>query len=418
MMLRQGRWWHLRRRVPKRFEKVEDRKQISVALNTEDEAEANRKAVNVWDELLATWELRLQGKSDDAEARYQSALTIAASRGFRYQPAADVAEAPVDEIVRRIAEADQTPAEAPALLGAVPEPDITVSRALEIYWEVSQEDILGKSEDQIRRWRNPRIKAFKNFIEVIGDKPIAKITRDDMLDFKRWWVERIQTGDVGPNSANKDFTHLSGCLSRVNEQKRLRLDLPVGKLNLKEITKTERFPFSSDWIRTRLLARCALDGLNDDARHILLTMVNTGARPSEIAGLSENTIRLDDKVPHISFEPEGRHLKNEPYRRKIPLLGVSLEAMRAAPTGFDRYRASSATLSDTINKFLRENELLESENHTLYGLRHSFEDRMLAAGIDERIRRDVMGHALGGRQRYGKGASLEQTAALLAPVAF
>lgn len=32
---------------------------------------------------------------------------------------------------------------------------------------------------------------------------------------------------------------------------------------------------------------------------------------------------------------------------------------------------------------------------------------MLAAGVDERIRRDLMGHALN-RERYGKGANLEQ----------
>ena len=42
---------------------------------------------------------------------------------------------------------------------------------------------------------------------------------------------------------------------------------------------------------------------------------------------------------------------------------------------------------------------------------------MLAAGIDERIRRDILGHALG-RERYGKGASIEMAADLLRPIAF
>jgi integrase len=99
----------------------------------------------------------------------------------------------------------------------------------------------------------------------------------------------------------------------------------------------------------------------------------------------------------------------------IPLLGVSLEAFRQYPQGFPRY-ANSPSLTDTINKYLRENGLLESEEHTLYGLRHSFEDRMLAAGIDERIRRDLMGHSLR-RERYGEGASLELLQTLLKPLA-
>lgn len=85
---------------------------------------------------------------------------------------------------------------------------------------------------------------------------------------------------------------------------------------------------------------------------------------------------------------------------------MSLEALKAFPEGFERYRGSSAGLSAVVNKYLRNNGLLETPTHSLYGLRHSFEDRQLAAGVDERIRRDLMGHALN-RERYGKGASLK-----------
>ena len=60
-----------------------------------------------------------------------------------------------------------------------------------------------------------------------------------------------------------------------------------------------------------------------------------------------------------------------------------------------------------VNKYLREHGLLETPGHSMYSLRHAFEDRMLAAGVDDRIRRDLFGHSLD-RERYGKGASLEQ----------
>jgi integrase len=90
--------------------------------------------------------------------------------------------------------------------------------------------------------------------------------------------------------------------------------------------------------------------------------------------------------------------------------------MRAYPEGIERYRGGSASLSATVNKYLRIDNLLETDKHTLYGLRHSFEDRMLEAGIDERIRRDLMGHSLR-RERYGDGGSLELLSQLLAPVA-
>lgn len=97
------------------------------------------------------------------------------------------------------------------------------------------------------------------------------------------------------------------------------------------------------------------------------------------------------------------------------MTGVSLEAFRAFPEGFPRYR-DNPSLSATVNSFLRENGLMESERHSFYSLRHSFEDRMLAAGIDDRIRRDLFGHRLD-RERYGQGASLSQALALLKPLA-
>ncbi|OZB15165.1 MAG: integrase, partial [Rhodobacterales bacterium 34-62-10] len=101
-----------------------------------------------------------------------------------------------------------------------------------------------------------------------------------------------------------------------------------------------------------------------------------------------------------------RQLKTPYARRVIPLTGVSLEAFRAFPDGFPRYRNNSAGLSGAVNKYLEENGLRESPEHSFYSLRHSFEDRMLAAGIDDRIRRDLFGHALD-RERYGKGATLD-----------
>jgi integrase len=194
--------------------------------------------------------------------------------------------------------------------------------------------------------------------------------------------------------------------------KRLNLVLPLSDLSFKEGEQEQRPPFSDEWIKKKILVPGALAGLNQDARCILLAMINTGARPSEIASLTRVQIRLDVNVPHISIEPVDRQLKSANAKRKIPLCGISLEAMRASPDGFPRYQDSSASLSATVNKYLRHNGLMETPKHTLYGLRHSFEDRMLAAGIDERIRRDLMGHALD-RERYGKGGSLEHLQELI-----
>ena len=305
----------------------------------------------------------------------------------------------------------------PALLGGVPKPEITVSTALEMYWPLSADKLIGKSQDQVRRWRNPRIKAVKNFIQVVEDKPIHEISGDDMLDFREWLLERINAGEIAQNSANKDLIHLGDVLKTVNKLKRLGLVLPLSDLSFKEGEAVTRPPFSDTWIKDKLLAPGALDRLNAEAAGILMAMVNTGARPSELAALTPECIHLNAKVPHISIEPIGRQLKTPNARRLLPLLGVSFDAVAQFPDGFPRYRQSPATLSGTINKYLHSNGLKETSRHSLYSLRHSFEDRLLAAGVDERIRRDLFGHALD-RERYGAGASLEHLRELVSKVAF
>jgi integrase len=419
-IVRRGSTFHLRKRVPLRYRRVEPRVTVWISLHTDSETVAKAKAPVAWQHLIEAWEAWLAGDTKDAERRFEAARELAAVRGFRYLPAAQVATLPREELLDRI-EAILERAGAPdkrdaaALLGGVGEPPIKVSRALEIYWSLSADRARGKSEDQLRRWKNPRKKAVANFLAVVGDKPMAEINGDDMLAFRDWWMEKLDAEDLTPNSANKDLIHLGDVLKTVNRMKRLGLVLPLTDLSFKEGERKTRPPFSVEWIKTKLLKPGALAGLNTEARCIVLGMVNTGFRPSEGASLTAAQIRLDHKVPHISIEPVGRQLKSAYARRIIPLAGVSLEAFKECPNGFPRY-ADNPSLSATVNKFMRGNGLLETEGHSLYSLRHSFEDRMLAAGVDDRIRRDLFGHRLT-RERYGQGASLEHLAEVIQAVA-
>ncbi len=415
-----GNQLYLYRRVPKRYGAVESRQFVWVSLHTDSQTVAALKATTAWELMVEGWEAKLAGDTTDAEARFQAARDLAAVRGFRYLDAASVAKLPRSDLLERIEAVKQSPKgpdfrEAGAFLGGAAEPEITISRALELYWTLAADRTIGKSDDQLRRWKNPLIKSVKNLVAQIGDKPLSHISTDDMLDFRQWWVERIAEKGLTANSANKDLIHIGSILKTVNNMKRLGLILPLSGLSLKEVGQQVRPPFSDIWIRDKLLALGALRGLNTEARCILLGMINTGYRPSEGAALLPAHIRLDHKVPHISIEADVRQLKSANAKRIIPLTGISLAALRECSNGFPRYRDNPG-LSDTINKFLSENELKESPRHSVYSLRHAFEDRMLEASFDERIRRDLLGHSLD-RERYGKGGSLEHTHDLLQAIA-
>ena len=122
----------------------------------------------------------------------------------------------------------------PPILDTVEVPGLTVSEALKAYWELTPDQVRGKSPDQRRRWVNPRKKAIQNFIKVVGDVPMSQITRNVMLNFRTWWMERIVEENLTPNSANKDFIHLSNVLKTANYLKGLGFDLLLHGLALKE----------------------------------------------------------------------------------------------------------------------------------------------------------------------------------------
>ncbi|WP_420863489.1 DUF6538 domain-containing protein [Algirhabdus cladophorae] len=419
-LTKRGNTFNIVRRVPVKYQNVESREQVWLNLHTDSETDAKRKAPDVWDHQKAIWEARLAGESDDKLAKLEAARELASVHGFKFMSAPKVAALPVDQLLKRM-EAVQEDSkgnpqqhDAAALLGGVAQPELTISEALEMYWTLAKDKTFGKSDDQIRKWRNPRIRAVKNLIHVIGDKALHDIEPDDTLDFRDWLATRIQAGEIKPSSANKDLNHMGAILKTVNTMKRLGLHLPLSDLSFKTEDTDTRLPFSDKWIKEQVMADGALDGLNDEARCIVLLMINTGARPSELAGLRSQDIHLTANIPHIAITPyEGHSLKNAIAKRDVPVTGVSLEAIRQFPDGFPRYAGSSASLSGIVNKYFRDNGLKETPDHTLYGLRHSFEDRMLAEPtMDERIRRDLMGHSLG-RQRYGQGATLAHADQLL-----
>lgn len=183
---------YLYKRVPKRYSSVESRTFVSISLHTDSLSVARTKEAATWEQLISAWEAKLAGDTSDAEQRFAAARDLAEARGFRYMRADQVAKLPTEELRDRFAgvtgfknEPDSPDMlDAAALLGGAAPPAITVSKALDLYWTLAKDKTLGKSEDQLRRWKNPRMKSVKNFIAVVGDKAIKDISADDMLDFR------------------------------------------------------------------------------------------------------------------------------------------------------------------------------------------------------------------------------------------
>ncbi len=424
LVKRRGYFYYVKR-VPTRYAHVDLRQQVRRALWTDSEREANIKAAAVEAEYMAYWEALTAGSAGDAAAAYEAAKRLAQARGFAWRSSADLAAGPVDEIIARLEslirpDGSYAPmVEAAAVLGAVEAPPETISAAFDDLCRYTALDRLdGKSEAQKKRWRQPRERAVANFAKVCGDLDMRAISRADAQKFRDHLAAQVAAGTLARDSANKQIGQLSDIFRTWAAYHALALPNPFEKLRFKiASTKTKGVPFSHEFIRDRILAPGALDKLNEEARDVLLVMINTGARPSEILGA---TYEVGAEIPFmdISAGPD-RQLKTETTARQIPLLGVSLDAARriAARGGIRRYLDKGDGWSAAVNKFMRENGLRETPAHSAYSLRHSFEDRMTEAGVDDRIRAELMGHKYD-RPDYGRGGCMERRAEVLLPISF
>ena len=406
-LVQQGTIYYFVKRVPRRFAAYDVRKFVKVCLKTDSESEALRKVAEVEDNLEQYWVALSDGSGD--EAKYDAMVKLAAARGVRYRPEKELMSRGLDEVLRRIEALEPNEAKDPvisgAVLGVAKRPTIKLSEINEMVFDLEKTKLVGKSEDQVRRYKNPKLKAFKNLVGILGDVDIASIERDDALEFRDWWQDKIVEEDLTANSANKDITNVSAALQMVIDRKRLPMENPFKGLRFEQGKTKARPPFSVSWI-TEMFTEARVAGPDAEARDIFLTLVNTGCRPAEVAGLLPEDIRLTDNIPHIKIRANAsRQIKNSASERDLPLVGISLTAMRRHPDGFPRY-AGKDRFSYAMNRYLRGNGLMETQDHTIYGLRHSFEDRLLKLKEPDRLCADLMGHATA-RERYGLGATLD-----------
>jgi integrase len=372
---------------------------------------AARVASKLNEELELFWQGLSEGRSKDELRRYDEARRRARSLGFDYVDNTQLLMLPPEQRLNRL-EALVTrgvaddPAARAALLGTEKRPAIRVSKLFEEYEAITKDEAKDFSPNQLRIWRNGRMRAVENFLSVVGDKPVSELTEDDGIDYADWWRERVLKENVAVKTANKDIGQLSRMLKDVSIRRCIKIPAIFRGLRLRGATERSRVPFETEFIQDELLATGALDELNEDARYVLYVVAETGMRLSEVVNLREDAIHLDAKIPYVKVQADGRKLKTEDSEREIPLVGVALAAMKRRPQGFPRYRDKSASLSATVNKFLSVNGLRPTKDHSVYSLRHSFKDRLVAAEAPDSLIDSLMGHKTY-KPKYGKGPSLE-----------
>ena len=426
-LTRRNGTWHFVRRVPVEFASLDPRRIIKHSTKVRVSSDrtgrrAARVACKLNDELENYWQELAEQQSRRATNGYDAARRRARSLGFEYVDNAQLLMLPSEKQFERLRHLFQTglvedPGARAALLGTEKRPPFMLSKLFAEYEAAIKDETKDFSPGQLRVWRNGRMRAVKNFVKVIGDKPVTEVTVDDGIDYCEWWRERVTSGETNAKTANKSIGQLSRMLKEMNIRRRLNLPEIFKGLRLRNTIEKSRSPFEAEFIQDKLLAAGALDGMNEDARFVLYLVAETGLRLSEAVNLQRHAIHLDADIPYIEVLPDGRVLKTEDLQREIPLVGVALEVMKLRPDGFPRYRDKASSLSAAVNKFLGDHGLRPTKDHTIYSLRHSFKDRLVAAEAPDSLIDSLMGHRTG-KPKYGKGPSLELKLKYLESIAF
>ena len=311
-----GETWHYVRRVPKDLVKTEGLAVIWRSLETDSVklARQRRDICAAADEQR--WNEHAPGRfgTPDPTAVMLDLRQRALAFGFTYRPVEElVANATPQEIVNRVAAigpvgetiTPKAQRNADVLLGTADVPKVRISEALELYLEeIALDEQIGKSPEQMKNYSKVKRRAIANFIRLNGDMPMTEIGRDEARKVYRFWADRVQPKDgsepMSGNCANRDLGNLRKLYRRyfehIGDENR---ENPFRNLRFSSNKLTQILPFTDDWVRDRILAPGVFERLNREAALVCYALIETGCRPSEIANILPENIRLDAEVPHI-----------------------------------------------------------------------------------------------------------------------
>lgn len=323
-------------------------------------------------------------------------------------------------------------APATALLGGIERPSLTITEVADKMDEWYPEKIKNKAAKAKKTWKAQWTRPASKVVSLLGNDPIFhEITRSEAVALRDALKDRVIDEDMLGKSAQKELRLLNTMWERFHDHLGVderempsspfyNLGKGFGALDDDEGRKLE---VPVEIISDKIVAPGALHFMNDELRDITYILAETGARQSEITDIPPHSIFLDDPIPYIWIRKEtgewAREIKNKPSKRKIPLVGIALEAFRRHSEGFPRYRYKG-TYSAAANKVLHENNIL-SEDVTIGGLRHTFETRMKNILIPNDDRAGMMGHSIKkarGREVYGNEMPLENKLAIHKKIMF
>lgn len=426
-----GDTYYWQRRIPKDLaERYPASGPLKINLQTSDPRVIASKVARLNRQHDALWEAMRKDPNLTPQSAREAALAILKQHGLsvRGQPNDELAQSlfydRLDGKRERYADAQPDPEEAyhfgdPSEYLTKAELEATrllegaeqflMSDGLEVY--LAEHEKRGKPGfDKLETYTR---RSFGKLTELLGDKILREVSRDDAKAFREKLLATLKTASV-----KRNINVVKAVFSSAIRDKGLNISNVWESLTIAGLGEDseEREPFSPEALeKMRGLCRAK----DDDMRWVLSIQGESGARLAEVAGLGLDDIHVvGEEVPYIDIRPRPWRTLKSPATstRKVPLVGDALWAagrvLEVAEKGqkyaFPRYikdgRCKADSASATLNKWL----LTSGIDHTTHELRHAMRDRLRNTGATRDIQDAVGGWGKSEiADNYGLGYALK-----------
>ena len=277
-----------------------------------------------------------------------------------------------------------------------------LSDALELYLRL-------KGVDKSKTFAQTTDRAYRYVIECLGDRALDAYSSSEAASFRDWLLLK----GLSIVSVKRSFSVIRSMVNLAIREQGLDCQNAFLGTFMPEEHIEKRKPIPIDHIRN-IQKECMR--IDDDMRHLIALISDTGMRLSEAAGLRIGDIKIDEDIPYIDLQPHNsRRLKTFGSERQIPLIGASLwaaqrilysaQSVYAFPRYTNQQRCNSNSASAALNKWLRD---FVPDKCVIHSFRHSLRDRLVEIGCPVSIIDQLGGWtptSVG--ERYGSGVSLK-----------
>lgn len=184
-------------------------------------------------------------------------------------------------------------------------------------------------------------------LDLIGDIRFSELSRSHARDF----VDSLTAKGLKTGTIRRTLNTLGAIAGAAITERELTRPNPFKSIKIQgEGSDTEK-PETATSQQLHEIAQAFRDETSKAVSLMILLQMELGCRIGEVSGLAVEDVFLDAEVPHVYFqERPWRSLKNYGSTRRVPVVGIALEALRHAmelprsgPGLFQSYAKDGAT---------------------------------------------------------------------------